>query len=119
MKPDIEHLKDFAKKFNRVVVVTFSIDPKATDIHITTYGANRKLCRLAGAFGSRIGEAIQSGAIAAPEVEPANSGLMSYVPDPADARMLELRCHCGGKMTAGSWKANGTCLKCIEDEHNE
>lgn len=121
MKPDIEHLKDFSKKFNRPVVVTLSIYPDGENFHMTTYGATRKLCKLAGALGDEIAQAIHAGAIHAPQLEPKTMGLMSsvkqWVADPADGLLLELRCGCGGQMTVGSWKANGTCDKCIEEAY--
>lgn len=68
--PDIDHCQDFADKFNRPVVVTFSIEPSGERFHITTYGKSTKLCKLAAAFGQEISKRIADGTIAAPSVEP-------------------------------------------------
>jgi hypothetical protein len=68
--PDIAALRDFSKRFDKPVVVAFSINADRESFTITTYGRDKKLCKLAGAFGARIAEAIKDGTIAAPEVEP-------------------------------------------------
>lgn len=70
MLEDIKSLKSFSKKFNRPIVVTFSIDADREGFHITTYGKNKILCKLAGSFGDQIAEAINSGSITPPETEP-------------------------------------------------
>lgn len=68
--PEVAALRDFGKKFDRPVVVTISLDPNGKSFHLTTYGKTRSLCKVAGSFGDRIVEGIQSGAIKPPEVEP-------------------------------------------------
>jgi hypothetical protein len=68
--PEVAALRDFADRFGRKIVVTFSIDSDGTGFHMTTYGKTSKLCKLAGHFGDKIAEAVLAGTIAPPEVEP-------------------------------------------------
>lgn len=71
-EPSIAHLRDFGKKFDRPVVVTFSLDSDGNRFHIDTYGKTRQLCKLAGEFGSEIAKAVKEGVISPPEIEPKN-----------------------------------------------
>lgn len=71
--PVIAALRDFGEKFDRPVVVTFSLDADGERFHITTYGKSKKLCKLAGAFGDQIAQLVLDGTITPPEVEPATS----------------------------------------------
>lgn len=68
--PEVAALRDYAAKFDRPVVVAFSIERGGDRFHITTYGETKQLCRLAAAFGDRICDAVASGRIAAPDVDP-------------------------------------------------
>lgn len=70
--PEIAALRDFAAKFNRPIVVMFSLAPDGNRFHIETYGKTKQLCKLAGAFGDEIAKRVGDGTIAAPELEPGN-----------------------------------------------
>ena len=52
------------------MVVMFAIHPDGERFTVTTYGATKKLCRLAAAYGDRIADGILSGRIVAPQTEP-------------------------------------------------
>lgn len=69
-EPSIAALREFARKFDRPVVVTFSIDRDGERFYIDTFGETKSLCRLAGSFGDKIASAVASGQIAAPEIGP-------------------------------------------------
>lgn len=75
--PEIASLRDFGEKFDRPVVVTFSLDPDGEHFHVTTYGKTRKLCKLAGSFGAQIAEAVRNGTISPPQVEPCRTDVAS------------------------------------------
>lgn len=68
--PEVAALRDYAAKFNRPVVVTFSIHAGGERFQMVTFGATKKLCKLAASFGDQIAKAVSSGDIAAPEIEP-------------------------------------------------
>ncbi len=68
--PDVAALRAFAKKFDRPVVVTFSIARGRERFHVTTSGETKALCKLAGAFGDEIVRAVNEGQIAPPATEP-------------------------------------------------
>ena len=70
--PEIAPLRDYAKKFDRPVVVVFAIERGGERFRISTYGETKKPCKLAGSFGNSIAAAVADGTIAAPEVEPSN-----------------------------------------------
>lgn len=68
--PEIAPLRDYAERFDRPVVVVFAIERGGERFRVSTYGESKKLCKLAGAFGDQIAEAVRDGIIAPPEVEP-------------------------------------------------
>jgi len=68
--PEVAAMREYGSKFDRPVVVAFSIKPDGNGFKIVTYGASNKLCKLAASFGDKIAAAIEDGTIAAPEVEP-------------------------------------------------
>lgn len=68
--PEVAPLRDYAKQFDRPIVVAFSIDRNGDQFHIATFGETKKLCKLAGSFGDSIATAVANGTIAAPELEP-------------------------------------------------
>lgn len=70
--PEIAALRDFSEKFDRPVVVAFSLTPDGNRFHVTTYGKTKQLCKLAGSFGDEIAKRIADGTIQAPSVEPEN-----------------------------------------------
>ncbi len=68
--PDIKALQDFSEKFNRSIVVAFSLEPDGDQFHITTYGKTKSLRKLAGSLGDEIAKKIANGTIRAPIIEP-------------------------------------------------
>lgn len=70
--PDVAHLRDFAAKFDRPVVVAFALHASGDKFQITTYGKTKALCKLAASFGDEIAKRIGDGTIAAPQIEPEN-----------------------------------------------
>lgn len=68
--PEVAALRDYAAKFDRPVVVAFSIHPSGDQFQMVTYGKTKLLCKLAASFGDEISKRIADGTIAAPQVEP-------------------------------------------------
>ncbi len=68
--PEIAALRDYAAKFDRPVVVAFSIEAGGERFRVTTFGKTKSLCRLAAGFGDAIAEAVRDGKIHAPPVDP-------------------------------------------------
>ena len=66
---EVAALRDYGEKFNRPVVVAFSIEADGSRFRTVTYGASIELCKLAASFGDKIAAAIEDGSIAPPEVE--------------------------------------------------
>lgn len=68
--PEIAPLRDYAKKFDRPVVVVFALERCGNRFRISTYGETTKLCKLAGLFGEQIAAAVADGTIAPPLIKP-------------------------------------------------
>ena len=68
--PEVAALRDYAAKFNRPVVVAFSLHADGQKFQMVTFGKDKKLCKLAASFGDQIAHAVAEGDIAAPEIEP-------------------------------------------------
>lgn len=70
--PEIAPLRDYSKQFDRPIVVVFSLERSGERFHVSTYGQNKKLCKVAGAFGHEMSKLIASGVLAPPLTEPDN-----------------------------------------------
>ena len=68
--PEVAALRDYARKFNRPIVVAFSIEAGGDSFNVTTFGKTIPLCKLAADFGNQISAAVRSGQIEPPPVEP-------------------------------------------------
>jgi len=68
--PEIAAAREYDKKFDRPVVVVFSLEKCGNRFSVTTYGRSKALCTLAAEFGDQIAQAVKDGVIAPPELEP-------------------------------------------------
>lgn len=70
MKIPIGDARELARKHNAPMVVIFAIAPSGEQFCVTTYGATKKLCKLAASYGDQFAEAVLGGRVSAPEFEP-------------------------------------------------
>lgn len=98
MKPGdipISDAAEICKKRGCAYVVVFGVREDGNQFHVTTYGMTKKLCKLAGAIGDQIADAILDGRVHPPETEPFHSFLHASAPPGckcADCTMDEEPC---------------------------
>ena len=69
--------RKIARERGAPMVVIFAIHPNET-FSVTTYGATKKLCKLAATYGDAIANGVLSGTISAPQTEQEG-----YIEEPA------------------------------------
>ena len=66
----IEDARNLSRKHGCRLVVIFAINPDVESFTVTTYGATKKLCKLAASFGTQFADAIMKGTVSPPQIEP-------------------------------------------------
>ena len=66
----ISDATDICKKRGCAYVIVFGVAENGEQFHCTTYGRSKALCKVAGAIGDQIADAVLSGKVATPSEEP-------------------------------------------------
>ena len=69
MKIPIGDARELARKHNAPMVVVFAITTDGEQFCVTTYGATKKLCKLAASYGDQFAEAVLNGRVSVPSQE--------------------------------------------------
>lgn len=77
-------------------VIVFGVREDGQRFHVTTYGKNKQLCKLAGSIGDQIADAVMKGHVKPPESEP---------PDSVQDELLEACEHAREVLTGKRFKA--------------
>lgn len=62
--------RDLSRRYGCPMVVVFAITPSGDSFNLTTYGATKKLCKLAADIGDQFADAVLGGTVGPPETEP-------------------------------------------------
>ena len=66
----ISDAAEICKKRGCAYVIVFGVAENGEQFHVATYGRSKALCKVAGAIGDQIADAILSGKVAPPSEEP-------------------------------------------------
>lgn len=70
-KIPISDAAELCKRRKCAYVIVFGVDQDGAQFHVTSYGMNKALCKLAGNIADQFADAVLDGRVAPPEKEPA------------------------------------------------
>ena len=59
-----------SRERNQPLVIVFGLNSDGSQFCVSTYGATKKLCKLAASFGEQFAQAVFDGRVSPPQTEP-------------------------------------------------